>query len=171
MRTQVGIVGAGPAGLILGELLRQAGIDSVILEVRSRAYVEGRIRAGVLEHDVADLLRQLGVGARLDALGLPHTGTQFLFGGALHRIDFQDLTGKHVTVYGQHEVVRDLIAGASGGRCADRVRGGGRRDRRVPDRGAARHLPGWRGGPRVGLRLHRGLRRISWHLPAGDSGG
>ena len=110
MRTQVGIVGAGPAGLILGELLRQAGIDNVILEARSRAYVEGRIRAGVLEHDVANLLRQLGVGARLDALGLPHTGTQLLFGGSLHRIDFQALTGKHVTVYGQHEVVRDLIA-------------------------------------------------------------
>jgi p-hydroxybenzoate 3-monooxygenase len=110
MRTQVGIVGAGPAGLILGALLREVGIDSVILEARSRAYVEGRIRAGVLEHDVAELLRQLGVGARLDALGLPHTGTQLLFGGRLHRIDFQVLTGKHVTVYGQHEVVRDLIA-------------------------------------------------------------
>jgi p-hydroxybenzoate 3-monooxygenase len=110
MRTQVGIVGAGPAGLMLAELLRQVGIDSVILELRSRAHCEGRIRAGVLEHDVADLLRQLGLGARLDALGLPHEGTNLLFGGALHRINFQELTGKHVTVYGQHEVVRDLIA-------------------------------------------------------------
>ncbi len=110
MRTQVGIIGAGPAGLMLAELLRQVGVDSVILEARSRAYCEGRIRAGVLEHDVAGLLRQLGIGARLDALGLPHEGTQFLFGGSLHRIDFQELTGKHVTVYGQHEVVRDLIA-------------------------------------------------------------
>jgi p-hydroxybenzoate 3-monooxygenase len=110
MRTRVGIVGAGPAGLVLAELLRQAGIESVILEARSRAYCEGRIRAGVLEHDVAELLRQIGVGARLNALGLPHEGTNLLFGGALHRIDFQELTGKHVTVYGQHEVVRDLIA-------------------------------------------------------------
>lgn len=110
MRARVGIIGAGPAGLMLAELLRQAGIDSVILEARSRAYCEGRIRAGVLEHDVAELLRQLGVGARLDALGLPHDGTKLLFGGALHRIDFKELTGKHVTVYGQHEVVRDLIA-------------------------------------------------------------
>ncbi len=110
MRTQIGIVGAGPAGLMLAALLQQAGIDSVVLEARSRAYVEGRIRAGILEHDVAGLLRQIGIGARLDALGLPHHGVQMLFGGALHRIDFEALTGKHVTVYGQHEVVRDLIA-------------------------------------------------------------
>jgi p-hydroxybenzoate 3-monooxygenase len=110
MRTQVGIIGAGPAGLMLAELLRQAGIDSIVLEARSRAYVEARIRAGVLEHGVATLLRDLGLGARLDAIGLPHTGTRLLFGGTLHRIDFEALTGKHVTVYGQHEVVRDLIA-------------------------------------------------------------
>jgi p-hydroxybenzoate 3-monooxygenase len=117
MRTQVGIVGGGPSGLMLAELLRHAGIASVVLEARSRAYCESRIRAGVLEHDVAELLRQIGLGARLDALGLPHRGTQILFGGALHRIDFEALTGKHVTIYGQHEVVRDLIAArlAAGG--------------------------------------------------------
>ena len=117
MRTQVGIVGAGPSGLMLAELLRLAGIDSVVLEARSRRYVEDRIRAGVLEHDVANLLRQIGVGARLDQLGLPHEGANILFGGKLHRIDFTELTGKHVTIYGQHEVVRDLVAArlAAGG--------------------------------------------------------
>lgn len=117
MHTQVGIIGAGPAGLMLAHLLQLRGIDSVVLEARSRDYVENRIRAGVLEHPVAALLRETGVGDRLDRIGLPHHGTQLLFGGALHRIDFTALTGRHVTVYSQHEVVRDLIAArlASGG--------------------------------------------------------
>jgi p-hydroxybenzoate 3-monooxygenase len=116
-RTQVGIVGAGPAGLLLAHLLHLAGIESVILEARSRAYVESRIRAGVLEHDVAALLVEAGVGERLQREGLPHHGTQLLFGGTLHRIDFLALTGKHVTVYSQHNVVQDLIAArfAAGG--------------------------------------------------------
>ncbi len=109
-RTQVGIVGAGPAGLLLAHLLHLAGISSVILEARSRAHVEHRIRAGVLEHDVAALLVETGVGERLQREGLPHHGTQLLFGGTLHRIDFLQLTGKHVTVYSQHNVVQDLIA-------------------------------------------------------------
>ncbi len=110
MRTQVGIIGAGPAGLLLAHLLRLAGIDSVILEARSREYVENRIRAGVLEHDVAALLSETGVGARMEREGLRHGGTLFRFRHQTHRIDFEELTGKSVMVYGQHEVVRDLIA-------------------------------------------------------------
>ncbi|MGH7210629.1 MAG: FAD-dependent monooxygenase, partial [Acetobacteraceae bacterium] len=109
-RTQVGIVGAGPAGLLLAHLLHLAGVDSVILEARSREHAESRIRAGVLEHDVAALLVETGLGERLQREGLPHHGTQLLFGGTLHRIDFLQLTGKHVTVYSQHHVVQDLIA-------------------------------------------------------------
>ena len=109
-RTQVAIIGAGPAGLLLGHLLYLAGIDSVVIEARSRPYVENRIRAGVLEHHVVDVLEQTGLGARMRREGLPHAGTQFLFDGTLHRIDFQGLVGHSVMVYGQHEVVRDLIA-------------------------------------------------------------
>jgi p-hydroxybenzoate 3-monooxygenase len=110
MRTQVGIVGAGPAGLVLGRLLERAGIDSVILERRSRAYAEGRVRAGVLEHGTADLLDELGVGARMRREGMVHEGIELRFGGAGHRIDLAALTGKTITVYGQQEVVKDLIA-------------------------------------------------------------
>ncbi len=110
MRTQIGIVGAGPAGLLLSHLLHLQGIDSVVLESRSRSYIENRIRAGVLEHGVAELLRQCGLGARMDREGLLHHGTILRFGGTSRRIDFQDLTGKSVMVYGQHEVVRDLVA-------------------------------------------------------------
>jgi p-hydroxybenzoate 3-monooxygenase len=110
MRTQVAIIGAGPAGLLLGQLLHRAGIDTVILEARSRQYVEERIRAGVLEQGTADTLREAGVGARMAAQGLVHHGIELRFDGRGHRIDFADLVGKAVTVYGQHEVVRDLIA-------------------------------------------------------------
>lgn len=119
-RTQVGIVGAGPAGLLLSQLLHLEGIASVVLEARSRAYVEGRIRAGVLEQGTADLLARSGVGERMARLGLEHEGIILRFGGRDHRIDFRALTGKAVTVYGQHEVVRDLIAArlAAGGRIA-----------------------------------------------------
>jgi p-hydroxybenzoate 3-monooxygenase len=110
-RTQVGIVGAGPAGLVLGRLLDLEGIDNVILEARSRDYVEHRIRAGVLEHDTAELLVQAGVGERMRAEGLVHDGIELRFGGAGHRIDFPGLTGgRHVVLYGQTEVVKDLIA-------------------------------------------------------------
>lgn len=110
MRTQVGIIGAGPSGLLLSHILHLQGIDSVILETRSQHYIENRIRAGVLEHDVAALLRDTGVGARMDREGLLHHGTILRFRDRSHRIDFQDLTGKSVMVYGQHEVVRDLVA-------------------------------------------------------------
>ncbi len=109
-RTQVGIVGAGPAGLTLGHLLHRAGIDSVILENRSREYVEARIRAGVLEHDVAALFEEAGVGDRMRREGLVHTGIELQSGRDRHRIAFDELTGKSIVVYGQTEVVKDLIA-------------------------------------------------------------
>jgi p-hydroxybenzoate 3-monooxygenase len=110
MRTQVGIVGAGPAGLMLSHLLHLEGIDSIILENRSRAYIEGRIRAGLMEHWARDLLIDTGVGERMQREGLFHPGLHFCFDGALHRIDFQELVGQGVTIYGQQEVVKDLVA-------------------------------------------------------------
>jgi p-hydroxybenzoate 3-monooxygenase len=110
-RTQVGIVGAGPAGLMLGHLLHLEGIDSVIVEDRSREYVEGRVRAGVLEQGTADLLVEMGVGERLKREGLVHHGVELRFGGEGHRIPFDELTGgRGITIYGQQEVVKDLIA-------------------------------------------------------------
>ena len=117
MRTQVGIVGAGPAGLLLSHLLHLNGIESVVLEARSRDYVENRIRAGVLEHPVERLLIDSGVGARMRAEGLLHAGVNMRFDDRDHRIDFVGLTGKHVMVYSQHKVVQDLIAArlAAGG--------------------------------------------------------
>jgi p-hydroxybenzoate 3-monooxygenase len=118
MRTQVGIVGAGPAGLFLAHLLRLEGIDSIILEARSRTYVEERIRAGVLEQGTADLMVETGLGDRMRREGSVHHGIELRFKGQGHRIDFADLTGgMGVTVYGQHEVVKDLIAArlAAGG--------------------------------------------------------
>jgi p-hydroxybenzoate 3-monooxygenase len=110
MRTQVGIIGAGPAGLLLSHLLHLAGIDSVVLEARDRPYVEGRIRAGVLEQGTVDVLNETGLGERMNREGLLHHGTTLRFRGRNHHIDFVDLTGKAVMVYGQHEVVKDLIA-------------------------------------------------------------
>ena len=117
LETQVGIVGAGPAGLVLAHLLANEGIDSVVLEQRSRAYVETRVRAGVLEQGSADLLVSSGVGERLLAEGAVHAGVNLQFDGERHRIDFGALTGRHITVYGQQEVVKDLIAArlAAGG--------------------------------------------------------
>ena len=108
-RTQVGIVGAGPAGLVLSQLLHLQGIESVVLENRSRQYCEERIRAGVLERGTVELLIEMGVGERLKREGLIHHGIELRFGGHGHRIDFEDLTGRAITVYGQHEVIKDLI--------------------------------------------------------------
>ena len=108
--TQVGIVGAGPAGLLLGHLLHLNGIDSVILENRARDYVIDRVRAGVLEQGTVDLLRAMGVGAGLDSRGLRHDGLYISVQRRRHRIDMAELTGgRAITVYGQNEVVRDLI--------------------------------------------------------------
>jgi p-hydroxybenzoate 3-monooxygenase len=103
-------VGAGPAGLTLAQLLHGAGVDSVVLEARSREYVEARIRAGVLEHDVAELFERAGVGARMRREGLVHTGVELQSGRERHRIAFDELTGRTIVVYGQTEVVKDLIA-------------------------------------------------------------
>ena len=111
MRTQVGIVGAGPAGLLLSHLLHLEGIESIVLESRSRDYVEARIRAGVLEQGTVDLLTDSGVGDRMKKEGMVHHGIELRFGGQGHRIDLHELTeGRAITVYGQHEVVKDLIA-------------------------------------------------------------
>ncbi len=110
MRTQVGIVGGGPAGLMLSHLLHGVGVQSVVLEARSREYVESAIRAGVIEHWAADMLEETGVGARMRREGLIHDGIHLSFGGRLHRIDFKALVGRGITVYGQHEVLKDLIA-------------------------------------------------------------
>ncbi len=111
MRTQVGIVGAGPAGLLLSHLLALRGIDSVVIETRSRAYCEARQRAGVLEDGSVRLLREAGLAGRLDRQGLEHGGIYLQFAGERRHIDFRDLTGgRTVTVYAQTEVVKDLIA-------------------------------------------------------------
>jgi p-hydroxybenzoate 3-monooxygenase len=110
MRTQVGIVGAGPAGLLLAHLLNRQGIDSVVIEARSREYVESRIRAGVLEQGTVDTLVEAGVGERLQRQGLMHHGIELSFNGHRHRINLHELTGgRAITVYGQTEVVKDLI--------------------------------------------------------------
>ena len=110
IRTQVGIVGAGPAGLMLSHLLHLNGIESVVLEASTRKRIEERIRAGVLEQGTADLLVETGVGERLQRQGLFHGGIELRFGGAGHRIDFRELTGgKGVVIYAQHEVIRDLV--------------------------------------------------------------
>lgn len=109
MRTKVAIVGAGPAGLLLGRLLENEGIETVILERHSRDHVLGRIRAGVLEQGTVALLDRAGVGARVHAEGLVHEGIEFRFDGDRHRFDFRSLIGRTVTVYGQTEVTRDLM--------------------------------------------------------------
>lgn len=110
MRTQVGIVGAGPAGLLLAHLLHQQGIESIVVEKRSREYIESRVRAGVLEQGTVDTLNEAGVGERLRRQGLIHHGIELSFNGARRRIDMHELTGgRAITVYGQQEIVKDLI--------------------------------------------------------------
>ena len=110
MRTQVAIIGAGPSGLLLGQLLHKAGIDAVIVERQSGEYVLGRIRAGILEQVTADLLDEAGVGARMHAEGLPHDGFELLVAGQRHRINLHQLTGgSRVLIYGQTELTRDLM--------------------------------------------------------------
>ena len=118
MHTQVAILGAGPAGLLLSHLLSLHRIESIVLETKSRSYVESRIRAGVLEHGTAQLLCDAGVGERLKKEGMRHEGINLGFSGEIHQINLAELTvGKAITVYGQHEVIKDLIAAriSSGG--------------------------------------------------------
>ena len=109
MRTQVGIVGAGPAGLLLSHLLHLEGIESVVLELRSREYVEQRVRAGVLEQGTVELLEQAGVADRLQRESMVHHGIELRSGGRRHRVPLTELTGRSITIYGQQEVVKDLI--------------------------------------------------------------
>jgi p-hydroxybenzoate 3-monooxygenase len=120
IRTQVGIIGAGPSGLLLSHLLDLAGIDSIVLESRPRDYVESRVRAGLLEQGSVDTLTEAGVADRLHREGLAHHGIELRYDGIGHRIPVTDLTGKVVTIYGQQEVVKDLIAA--------RLAAGARRD-------------------------------------------
>ncbi len=114
MRTQVGIIGAGPAGLVLAHLLHLEGIESVVLESKSRQYIEQRLRAGLLEQGSADLLIDTGVGERLLKERLYHRGLYIKFNGEMHRIDFEELVGKGVMIYAQQEVVKDLVAARLG---------------------------------------------------------
>jgi len=110
LRTQVGIVGGGPAGMMLAHLLHRAGIESIVVEARSRDYVQERVRAGVLEQGTCDLMHAAGVGARLEREGITHQGIELRFGGQRQRIDLSGLTGgKTITIYPQREVVKDLI--------------------------------------------------------------
>src|ERR1700753_230121 len=148
-RTQGGIVGAGPAGLLLSHLLALRGIDSVVVENRSRAYCEARQRAGLLAAGTVDLLRAVGLGARMDAEGLEHGGIYLQFEGERHHLDFRDLTGgRWVTIYAQTEIVKDLIQArlAAGARIEFEVSGTGvseldteRPVLRFTDAGGTRH--------------------------------
>src|ERR1700731_5335298 len=113
-RTQVAIIGAGPSGLLLGQLLHKHGIENVILERQTGEYVLGRVRAGVIEQVTIDLLDEAGVGARMHADGLIHEGVQICIDGTRHRLSFKELTGKTVMVYGQTEITKDLMDGRAG---------------------------------------------------------
>jgi p-hydroxybenzoate 3-monooxygenase len=114
MRTQVGIIGAGPAGLFLSHLLHLEGIESVVLEAHTRHYIENRVRAGVLEYNTVELMKNTGLGDRLQREGLTHRGAELRFAGRAHRIDFEELTGRAITVYPQQEVIKDLVAARLG---------------------------------------------------------
>ena len=169
--TQVAIVGAGPAGLVLARLLALADIDAVVLEQRSRDYCLARVRAGVLEHDVAQLIREIGVGERMDRDGLVHEGIVLQVDGVPHRLaladaDRQDRDGLRAA---GADARPDRAPRGDGRRRA--VRGRGRRRARLDDRRAARHLP--RGGQRAraALRDRRRLRRLPRRLSRHDPGG
>ena len=126
IRTQIGIVGAGPAGLLLSHLLHLEGVESVVIESQSRQHIEERVRAGVLEQGTADLLNAAGVGERMRREGLVHHGLELRFNRRRHRIDFQELTGgRSITVYAQHEIVKDLVNArlAAGGQILFEVKG------------------------------------------------
>ena len=169
MRTQVGIIGAGPAGLLLSHLLHREGIESVVLESRSRKDIEATIRAGVLEQGTVDLMNELGVGERMRREGAVHRGIELAFGGRRHRIDLSELTGgKAITVYAQHEVIKDLVKARLDGGRRHPVRSRGRQrpgHRHAVARGP---LPQGRCRSRARLRLHRRLRRVPRRVPARD---
>ncbi len=165
MKTQVAIIGAGPAGLLLGHLLRAEGIDCVIIERQSPDYVMGRIRAGVLETVTTDLLHRLGIDARLNAEGLVEDGFNLATDDQVIRIDIKALTGKHVTVYGQTEVTRDLIEAAPE-RDLEIVWEAG--DVALHDVTSDAPYVTWQG--RAGrLPVHRRVRRVSRSVTKGNS--
>ena len=159
MRTQVGIVGAGSAGLMLAHLLAREGIESIIIENRSRDYVEARIRAGVIENWAADLLVELGLGARMQREGLVHEGIEIGLQGERRRIDFKRLTGRGIMVYGQHEVVKDLIAA--------RLKAGGKTEFEVSDTSV--HDFGGK-QPKIRFRKDRADHEIACDFIAGCDG-
>jgi p-hydroxybenzoate 3-monooxygenase len=159
MRTQVGIIGAGPAGLLLAHLLHLQGIESIVLEARSRDYVEHRIRAGVLEFGTEQLLNDAGVGERMRREGLLHPGVVMRFDRTDHRIDFADLAGKHVMVYSQHKVVQDLIAA--------RLAGGGQMVFEVEDVSVHDFQTG---APRIRYRHGGAAQQIDCDIVAGCDG-
>jgi p-hydroxybenzoate 3-monooxygenase len=157
-KTQVVIVGAGPAGLLLGQLLQRSGVDTLLLERRSADYVKGRIRAGVLEPGTVTVLEHAGVADRLRAEGLTHDGVEIGFHGSRHRIPLKELTGKRVTVYGQTEVTRDLMDA--------RVAGGARSVYEAEDV----TLTDIGGSPRVSFRHDGAVHEIECDFIAGCDG-
>ena len=170
LRTQVGIVGCGPAGLILSHLLHLQGIDSIVIEKQTRRHVEQRIRAGVLEQGTVDLLNHSGVGERMRREGLVHHGIELRFNRRGHRIDLHELTGgRAITVYGQHEVVKDLIEARlqAGGQIFFEAGQAAIHD--FEGRVAAHYVSTRRQRLRDCVRLHRGLRRLPRNLPQRDS--
>lgn len=158
MRTQVGIVGAGPAGLVLSHLLHLQGIDSVVIETHSRDYIESRIRAGVLEQGTVDLLMHSGMGARLQREGLVHHGIELRFDGAGHRIDFASLIGKSITIYAQQEVIKDLVAA--------RLGAGGK----IIFESEAVSLPDVKSNPTIRFRQAGAIRELQCDFIAGCDG-
>ena len=167
MRTDVGIVGGGPAGLLLARLLGLAGIDCVVLERRDPEYLRARVRAGLLEQGTVDLLTEAGVGDRLASERLIHEGVELAFDGKRHRIDLKGLTGQVVTIYGQAEIQKDLMAahdavGTPVVYEAEDVSLHGL----TSDKPQLRYHKAGQGHDHR-LRLHRRLRRLPWHKPAG----
>ena len=172
MRTQVGIVGAGPAGLLLAQLLHLRGIESVIVESRSREAIEATIRAGVLEQGTVDLMTEIGAGDRLKREGFVHHGFEIRFQGRNHRINLQELAnGRVITVYAQHEVLKDLIKLrlATGGQIHFEAKVDGVDDVTGDRAQDPLHHQG-RQGRDARLRFRRRLRRHARRVPQGDAG-
>ena len=165
MRTKVAIIGAGPAGLLLGQLLHEYGIDNVILERQTPEYVLGRIRAGLLEEGTVALLDEVGAGARAHAEGLVHDGIELAFGGTAIASTCRPPTGKTVMIYGQTEVTLDLMNARKAAGSRPGLRGRRRQAARFRHRPSARHLCQGRRHARDRLRLHRRLRRLSRRQP------
>jgi p-hydroxybenzoate 3-monooxygenase len=159
MRTQVGIIGAGPAGLLLSHLLHLEGISSIIIEARSREYCETRVRAGLLEQNSVDLLNETGLADRMNTIALPHDGVQFTYDNTYSRIDMTELIGRRVTIYAQQEIVKDIIA--------VRLRDGGHIDFEAE----AKEIGGLDGGKPFITYMHEGSeKRIDCDYIAGCDG-